>query len=242
MPKMSKTLLAINFFTVAIILSAALNAYLIRSDAAGHALWNDKEAYFFIYKDTVGRHVKWIGYPFLVAGEMLGNIEPPDDSRGTMFVLRVTSEGVERHALEMTDRRQGSGPSMLTPREGRIWANYPTLGGLCWWAGDHFERASTEELQRLGEFNSLNNDSYDGKNGWSKTGLSGRNLDIKVGDDTELLVYGGGGAARDPISIEMRKRGGESRTIFELDQSVGLVSGSEYRKAFAPIAKIPSSH
>ena len=240
MPKISKSLLAINVFTVAIILSAAFNAYLIRSDAGGYALWNAKEAYFFIYKDTVGRHVKWIGYPFLVVGEILGNIEPPDDRSGTMFVVRVTAEGVERHLLEMTDRRQGSGPSMYTPMEGRIWLNFPTLGGLCWWAGDHFERANQEELRRLGEFKSLNNDFYDDRNGWSKHGLGGRNLDVKLGDGTDL-VYGGGGAARDPISIEMRKRGGELRTIFEIVDHVGLVSGSEYRKAFTPIARTPAS-
>src|SRR5580692_8917732 len=135
MPRVSKTLLAINVFTVAIILSAAFNAYLIRIDNGGEALWNAKEAYFFIYQDMLGHRVKWLGYPFLAVGEIFGYIEPPDDSRGRMFVLRITSEGVERHVLELADRRQGSGPSMYTPREGRIWVNYPTLGGLCWWAG-----------------------------------------------------------------------------------------------------------
>src|SRR5258706_15249387 len=108
MPKISKTLLAINFFTIAIIVSAALNAYLIRIDAGGEALWNAKEAYFFIGQDIRGRHIKWIGYPLLAAGEMFGHIEPPDDDRGRMFVIRVTSEGVERHVLELADRRQGS--------------------------------------------------------------------------------------------------------------------------------------
>jgi hypothetical protein len=243
MPKMSKTLLAINVFTVAIILSAALNAYLIRSDAGGYALWNAKEAYFFIGQDMLGRHVKWIEYPLLAAGEMFGYIAPPDDSRGTMFILRVTSNGVEHHVLNLPDRRQGSGPSMYTPRDGRIWVNWPTIGGLCWWAGDHFERATPEEDRKLDGIGGLNNAFYDDRNGWSKHGLGGAgSLEVKLGDETELLVYGGGESGRDPISIDMRKQGGEPRTIFELDQSVGLVSRSEYRKAFTPIAGTPASH
>jgi len=232
MPKVSKTLLAINFFIVAIILSAALNAYLIRIDAGGYALWNAKEAYFFIYKDTLGRHVKWIGYPLLALGEMFGYIEPPDDGHGTEFVVRVTPDGVERHTLEMTDRTQGSGPSMFTPLEGRIWVNYPTLGGLCWWAMDHFERATQEEQKRLGGISALNNDFYDDKNGWSKHGLGGRNREIKLSDSVVLLVSGQGVSKLDPISIEMRNQGGESQTIFDLALQVGLVSRSQYRRTF----------
>jgi hypothetical protein len=199
MARISKTLIAINLLTVAIILSAVLNAYLIRTDAGGIALWNAKEAYFFIGQDTRGRHVKWIGYPLLVAGEFFGHIEPPDDDRGSMFVLRVTPEGVERHVLELADRRQGSGPSWFTPLQGRIWANYPTLGGLCWWAGDHFERANQEELRRLGEFKSLNNRFYENENGWSKNMVGGgQPFEVKLGDDIELVVFRRLDAARLP--------------------------------------------
>lgn len=191
MPRVSKGLLAINFLTLAVVLSAALNAYLIRSDGGGYGPWNAKEACFFIYEDTLGRHVKWIGYPLAAVGEMFGYILPLDDSRGTLFVLRVTSEGVQRHVLDLKDYRQVGAPSMFTPLEGRIWASCPALGGLCWWAGDHFERANQEELRRLGERASLNNDSYDDENGWSKHGLAGSNLDITLGDGTDLLVDGG---------------------------------------------------
>ncbi len=230
MPK--KTRYTIYFFSAAIVLSAAFNAYLIRSDVGGYALWNTKEAYFFIGQNIRGRHVKWIGYPFLILGEILGNIQPPDDDRGRMFVIRVTSDGVERHDLEFADPRPGSGPSEYTPRDGRIWVNYPTLGGLCWWAGDHFERATQEEQARLGGIGALNNDFYDNRNGWSKHGLGGNDREIKLNDGTELMVSGGVLSERDPTFIEMRKEGGEPQTILNVGLRVGLASRSEYRSTF----------
>jgi len=88
-----------------LILSASLNAYFIRIDGGGDVLWNDKEAYLFIASNNLGHHVKWIGYPLLIVGEILGRIDPPDDSSGSMYVIRVTSSGVERHVFELTDRR-----------------------------------------------------------------------------------------------------------------------------------------
>ncbi len=214
-----------------VVLSAAFNAYLIRTDVGGTALWNAREAYFFIGLDTVGRHVKWIQYPFLVAGEVLGDIEPPDDGLVSLFVLRVTPDGVERHILKHRDRRPGSGPGMFTPLEGRIWLNYPSIGGLCWWAGDHFERATPEELKKLGGLSSLDNQSYVDKNGWSKSGVWNGHIGwMKMGNGVELLA--GGTSPRDSLTIEMRKPGREPTTIFSLSVSAGLVSGSEYRRAF----------
>jgi hypothetical protein len=110
--------------------------------------------------------------------------------------------------------------------------NYPTLGGLCWWAGDHFERATQEEQVRLGGLSALHNDFYEDKNGWSKSGIGGGSREIKLGDNVELWVTGGVLSERDPISIEMHRQGGEPQTIFNLGLRVGLASRSEYRRTF----------
>ncbi len=231
MLKFTRSTLVIWIAVLFVLLSAGLSAYIVRTDAAGDALWNGKEAYFFIYREKEGYHVKWIGYPLMALGGRLGYIEPPDDVRGTMYVIRITSSAVERHAVELTDRRPGSGPSMLTPVEDRIWTNFPTLGGLCWWAGDHFERATQEELHRLDGINHLDNSYYRDRRGWSKvTVWPGQSVAINLGDDTELSAY-------DPnrlgsFSIEMRKHGGEPVTVFSLDASSGLVSKSEYQHTF----------
>src|SRR5258708_2589284 len=127
MLKFTKSTLIIWLVGLFVLLSTALSAYMMRTDAAGVALWNEKEAYFFIYRERDGYHVKWIGYPLMAVAGRFGVIEQPDDVRGTMYVIRVTSSAVERHVLELTDRRPGSGPSMLTPINGRIWANFPML-------------------------------------------------------------------------------------------------------------------
>ena len=213
-----------------LILSASLNAYFIRIDGGGDVLWNDKEAYLFIASNNLGHHVKWIGYPLLIVGEILGRIDPPDDSSGSMYVIRVTSSGVERHVFELTDRRPGSGPGWYTPIDGRIWANYPTIGGLCWWAGDHFEPATQEELQGLDGINHLTNNVFKNKNGWSEDSVTGRNYTIKVGDQFELLVDGS--EKYGAISIDMRKQGREPTPVFNLDIRVGLATRSEYRRTF----------
>ena len=217
----------------ALILSLSFNAYFVRRDTGGDVLWNAKEAYFFIGSDTRGYHVKWAGYPLLFGGEMLGHIELPDDDRGVMYIMRITSAGLERHVLELPDRRPGSGPSMFTPLDGRIWANWPTLGGLCWWAGDHFEPATPDERGRLDGINHLTNRAFTNEAGWSKDVVWARYAPaIRVGDEFELLVGSGGSSGYGPISVEMRKQGGETRTMFTIDGGAGRVSGSDYWHTF----------
>jgi len=213
--------------------AAGLNAYLIRTDAAGDALWNSKEAYFFISRARFGWHVRWIGYPLMVAGKIFGYIEPPDDRSETMYVLRVTSSGVERHVLDLQDGQAG-GPSMLTPIGDRIWTNFPALGGLCWWAGDHFERSTQEESRGLGGIEHLwhlNNRAYRDEGGWWNAGVApDQTVVISLEDGTEISAYGGG--RRVPLSIQMRKQGGEPSTVFSVDTGAGLVGGSNYQHAF----------
>ena len=212
------------------LLSGGLSAYVMRISIAGDALWNGQEAYFFIYREADGYHVKWIGYPLMAFGERLGVIEQPDDRRGTMYVIRVTPSSVERHALELTDWRPGSGPSMLTPIDGRIWTNFPTLGGLCWWAGDHFEPATREELRGLDGINHLNNNYYRDRDGWSKDSVwPGQTVSFKLGEEIELSASDSEG--RGSFLIEIRKQGGQPNAVFRLDGSSGLVTKSEYQRA-----------
>jgi hypothetical protein len=229
--KFTKSTLIIWISMLLVLLSAGLSAYVVRINAAGVALSNGKEAYFFINRETDGYHVKWIGYPLTIVGEILGRIEPPDDVRGTIYVIRITSSTVEQHVLEQTDLRPGSGVSMLTPIGDRIWTNYPGLGGLCWWAGDHFERATQEELHRLDGINHLDNDYYRDRRGWSKASVSpGQTSVITLGDGTELSAYDA--EWHYPFLIERQKRGREPTTVFSLDIDSGFISRSGYKNAF----------
>jgi hypothetical protein len=57
---------------------------------------------------------------------------------------------------------------MFTPREGRIYVNYPACGGLCIWAGDHFDPAPQEERRGFNGIGFLTMRDFENKNGWSK--------------------------------------------------------------------------
>ncbi|MEQ1886985.1 MAG: hypothetical protein ABL967_18125 [Bryobacteraceae bacterium] len=224
----------IAIFAALALLPAIFNTYLIRSEAAGFALWNSQEAYFFIYQDSAGRRVKWLAFPLLAVGEGFGRIVSPDDRRGVLFVLRVTPEGVERHDLELLDHEPGSGPGNFTTRDGRIWANYPAIGGLCWWSGDHFERATPDEQQRQGGIGGLDyHGYYRDQNGWSKYPVTeGSTTVASLHDGIELQAYGGRMSGREPLSIQMRKQGGQPTTLLKLDLRVGLASKAEYKNTF----------
>jgi hypothetical protein len=79
----------------------------------------------------------------------------PDDQRISVTVIRITESAVERHVVDVADTGPGSGPGFYTPIEGQIYANYPDLGGLSKWAGDHFVAATDEERKRLSNIDHL---------------------------------------------------------------------------------------
>jgi len=229
---MAKTKIAVLILFVAAVLATIFNAYLLRSDAGGEVLWNDKEAYFFLFSEAFGRHVAWIVYPFEYGLEMLGHFEPANDTRGSFFVVHVTSSGVERHVLDLSD---SPGPVQFTPRGGRIWANWPTCGGLCWWTGDHFQPASQEEQRAFnGIAGLLTEKGFDA--GWHKDGVGAegeRSITIDVGELFELIVSGRRASnGRGGIAADMRYPGRAPTRIFNLDVRVGRVSKGEYLRAF----------
>ena len=232
MPAIPKTKTAIAVFAVAVGLSAIFHAYLLRTDAGGEVLWNEKEAYFFIFTVDRGYHVSWLRYPLEYGLARLGYVEPANDTGGSFFVVHVTAAGVERHVLDLPDH---PGPSQFTPRGGRIWANWPTLGGLCWWAGDHFQLASQEEQRAFNGIAGLLADkAFDA--GWHKDGVAAqgeRSVAIDVGEEFELLVSGRRAPnGRGRLAAEMRYPGGEQIPVFDIEVRVGRVSKGEYLQAF----------
>jgi hypothetical protein len=124
---------------------------------------------------------------------------------------------------------------MYTPMDGRIWVNWPTIGGLCWWAGDHFEPATPEERQRLDGLNHLKGPvAYRNEAGWSADGVwAGYSPAINVGHEFELRVVSGVSMGDGSISVEMRKQCGEPKTMFSIDSAAGRVSRN------AVLARIP---
>lgn len=124
--------------------------------------------------------------------------------------------------------------------EGRIYVNYPALGGLCRWAGDHFEPATPEEQQRLDGINHLTNKDIDqGGDGWSKHsfGVQPGNLDssltIEVGNDFRLSLNDQVAKTGDrSFSIDLLRPGRAAERIWNRDLHWGGVSKTEYQRVF----------
>lgn len=234
--------------TKAMIAAAALavalwscKIYNLRERVGGTLLWNANEAYFFAFITREGLPVSFLEYPWFSFKGFLGAWDPPDDERGSLVVIRVTSSGVERHVMKVEGSEPGSGPNFITPLEGGIYANYPAMGGLCRWAGDHFERATQEERLRLDGISRLTvTEIKNGEDGWSRNGFgigpADRRFKIEVGENFELsvteLARKSKATGNGSISIDLLRSGKAPERIWEFDARMALVSRTEYQHLF----------
>jgi hypothetical protein len=140
---------AVLFFVGLVLWGANSAAYFLRSDADGDALWNSHEAYFFVHVQSKGVTVNGLLLPFFLASEYLGGVAQPDDIRESVVVIHVTPSEVDHHVIERSNSLRSTGPDRYKIIDGRIWANYPALGGLCWWTGERFEAVPQEVLTKL---------------------------------------------------------------------------------------------
>ena len=235
---------AILIIAALILIAAALHVYFLREHAWGCILWDADEAYFIVQVVRTGYHVSYLGCPWFFAKEYFGAVESPLDSYAALVIIRVTSSGIERHVVKLADREEGgagSDPDRFTPIEGRIYANCPTLNGLCRWVGDHFEGVTQEERQRLGGSDRLTKADFDNdKNGWSRrqfgAGPNDRRFTIEVGDKFRLTVMNSGvpGTKNGSVSIDLLRPGQDSQRIADFDarQAGGMVSKTTYQRAF----------
>lgn len=223
----------------AVMAAASFNVYFIREYSGGTALWNASEAYVFTGFGRQGHHVRCLRYPWFSIKQYLGGIEDADDDRDFLVVFRITSSGVERHALKVENREPGMGPEQYTPLEGRIYVNYPALGGLCWWAGDHFEPATQEERRRLGDFKHLTEgDIENDANGWSKCRfaptMQDKKFTIDVGGKfrvsiTNLAERNG---TNGTVLVDVLRSGKAPERIWDFYARRGMVSWAEYKLTF----------
>lgn len=235
-------MIVIAILVAVIVTISGCKIYFLRENSGGYAIWNTSEAYFFIQVTRQGLPVGYLRYPLFVAGEILGVVEPVDDDRASLAVIRVTSSGVDRNVLNLKNdpqRGPGSYPGEYTPLEGHIYAMCPPLGGLCRWSGDHFERASQEERQRLDGIKRLTRGDFENdKSGWSRrefgAGPTNRKFIIKVGDKFELSVnnLGVNGTENGTVSIDLLRPGKAPERIGDFYRREGKVSRTEYKQAF----------
>jgi len=232
--------IAAAILVTAVVTAARFNIYLILDGSAGTVLWNAEEADFFVGIRHIGHEVNSLRFPWFLAKNYLGAVEEPDNDRGSLVVIRVTSSAVERHVQKLSYDPPGSGPAMYTPLEGHVYANCPELGGLCLWAGDRFEPATPEERQRFDDIGRLTNKDIENRaDGWSKRsfqvgpGDSDDMFTIEVSNRFRLSASDRAGQNGDRIlSINLQRPDRSSEKIWDVDQRWGTVNKKEYRHVF----------
>jgi len=68
-----KMMVSIAVLLAAAVAAASFGMYFVRDDTGGDVLWNASEAYFFIGVSTRGLHVRWLGYPWFFAKQLMGD-------------------------------------------------------------------------------------------------------------------------------------------------------------------------
>lgn len=239
--------LALAILVVAVGTTAVFGVYSAREGSGGVAIWNQKEAYFFVRVDRTGYHSSYLLFPWILFKErVIGGfaaVSIPNDERALLFVIHVTPSGVERHSPKLEVPGLGD-PSRYTPADGRIYALCGTVP--CWWSGDHFENA-TEEQQRaiipdgiIAHSRLTTADFENDAQGWSRrvfvAGPTDRNFTMDVGDQFRLFVNNVG--VKDTkngtgtLSIDLQRPGEPSERIAVFETREGRLSRTEYRHAF----------
>lgn len=250
-----KKTIVIAFLLTTALVAATLNLYFLREYSGAVILWNSKQAYIFLGVDQEGVSISWLRYPWVLFKEYLRVSEPFNDSVGYLTVFEVSSSGTERHALKLEDRANGgiaSDPSRFTPLESRIYASCPRLlrnvvengrlissdSPLCWWASDHFEKATPVEQERLHGTERLTEGDMINGEGWSRrvvpAGIDNLAFAIDVDDEFRLLISNSkrpevnGGT----LSIDAVRPGASRERLATVTRRAGRVGKVEYERAF----------
>jgi hypothetical protein len=225
----------------AILAASLVNVYLLREDSDGELLWSPNEAYLFLGVAHRGAHMDYLEYPWMIFRESVGGVSAPNSERQSVTVIHITPSGLEKHVIEVAAAPPGSWPGMYTPFKGQIYANYPEIGGLSRWAGDHFEAATAEEQQRFGGFSRLSAVDFTNVDGWSKHGIGGGPQDLfarstidvsgrfTISEKSEPVGHTGYAA----VSIYLQRPSALPERIWYLDGHPRRVSRAEYEHAFA---------
>jgi hypothetical protein len=227
-------------FLVAVLAASALKIYLVREDSGGDVLWNANEAYLFIGVAYRGGHMSYLEYPWMTLRESVGGVTAFNNERRSVAVIHITSSGIEQNVVAVAAAPPGSWPGEYTPFEGQIYANYPEIGGLCRWAGDHFEPATAEEQQRVGGISRLRTVDMVNVDGWSKhaigdgpegfvarstTDVGGR---FTISEKSEPVGRTGYAA----VSIYVQRPGQTPERIWYLDGHPRKITKAEYERTF----------
>jgi hypothetical protein len=235
-----------------VVVAGSFDIYGADEGAGGFVIWNQSEAYLFAQIDLRGSHASLLKFPWILLKEFLVVGIPPNETRAFLVVIRVTSSSIERHVVNLADRSDGgagSDPSRFTPIGDHIYADCPSLGGLCRWAGDRFEPATHEERSdispdRYSPQSRLSTDDFENdRNGWSRRGFVAgpvdRSFSVEIGNQFRLLLNNVGekGTKNGVVSISIVRPSETPQRVATFKTYEGLLGSGAYWHIFRdPIA------
>ena len=241
----TRTIALVAVLIVLALAALRFRAYELVEGIGGTVLWDDNEAYIFVATRHLGHNVAWLRLPWYLAKGYLGAVEYPDDDAGSLDVIKASSSGIEHHVLRIEYQPPGSEPELYTPLEDQIYANYPRLGGLCRWAGDHFEPATPDERRRLDDIKYLTGQNIErNKNGWSRRsfqvgfGDSDDAFSVDVGSICRLFLIDRHAAVSGDrlFTIELLRAGHSRERIWETNVHSRMVTKGEYHRVFKSLS------
>jgi hypothetical protein len=240
MRKKATAVIFVMVVLVATVVASLLQVYSLREDSAGDVLWNSNEAYLFIDIAYRGTQLSYLKYLWMAFREHFGGVAVFTNERRSVTVLHISASGIEQHSVDVPAAPPGIWPGEYTPLDDRIYANCPAIGGLCRWAGDHFEPATAEEHQRFDGISRLTTVDILNASGWSKhaiasgpEGLFARsttNVDgqFTILEKSEPIDHSGYAA----FSIYVQRPGQPTTRIWYLDGRPKRVREGEYKRTF----------
>ncbi len=219
-------LLAASVVSIAAI--AHQKAYYVRDDGGATLLWHADEAYLSVTTVYRGFQTSYLDLPIVYIKEYFGAPAQPDQQRSSLWVIRVTPSGIERHTVPEQEKICGS----LTPFDGQIFANCG-CGTLCKWTGANYGPSTRGEQQEFDGINHLSPDRDTEINGWSKR-FVGPTLSADLGKGMTISVKREGDTTdpRNNVSIDLLRPGQAPQRLWYIDRHPRNVSKSDYEKLF----------
>ena len=235
--------------------------YAIVGNAGGYLLWDSRQAYIFVKVSDLGYDWSAIEYPWvLFKRNVIGGFaaaEIPSDQTAYLFVARIMPSGIERRIVTLASRLDGgpgSDPDKFTPLEGRVYAFCPSLigrfvqdgrfvgkdmnDGLCWWNGDHFDKATDEERNRLGGISLLTREDFqNNKSSWSRRAFGAvpmnENFTVRVGEKFRVTVDNvNKGWENAVVSVNILRPGTPPEEVGVFEARYGPSSRAVYQRLF----------
>lgn len=222
---MKRTVAAMLILVVASLAGASvLESYRIEeSDTDAQLFWHADEAYLFVGTIRLGWRESYLRclFDYVLALARVG--VPPQDSKSSIAVFRITPTGVERHVVD----------NMKMPPFAVIDDHINS--GKWRWNGDRFEPATADEGRRwVAKMPPLEFSRIDG---WSKRSFlpikapaDGRRLPFELGGQPVVLtVYGESLFA---ITLDLQRPNRSPERLFSLNERPRFASKAEYDAFF----------